>query len=85
MDDCILTSETNLVTMDLVTNTTEMQLQLNQEVQVDKLSEKMFHQTLKKKKRFIWASKPLKPLLIHSTYIIIWTRLLGSNLSSTSH
>lgn len=39
--------------MDLVTNTTEMQLQLNQEVQVDKLSEKMFHQTLKKKKVYL--------------------------------
>ena len=45
MDDCILTSEANLVAMDLVTNTTEMWLQLNQEVQIDKLSEKMFHQT----------------------------------------
>lgn len=41
MDDCILTSETNLVVMDLVTNTTEMRLQLNQEVQTDKVSEKI--------------------------------------------
>ena len=41
--------------MDLVTNTTEMRLQLNQEVQIDKLSEKIFHQTfffLKKKGLF---------------------------------
>lgn len=30
--------------MDLVTITNEMALQLNQEVQINKLSEKMFHQ-----------------------------------------
>lgn len=30
--------------MDLVTNTNEMALQLNQEVQINKLSEKMSHQ-----------------------------------------